>query len=146
MRISCLQSAYWYANNLVTLIMNSERFLNKASNYVLSFNNIQFVTFQGPPESRLSHFLFCVSISHWHSKCAGHRVTCLRSYHRIYYCDLKICLLYTKGIKNTVFAVMLVTENLSNHSMPSICLQLILNILNLLFLSVFLLLFVCFSY
>lgn len=34
MRISCLQSVYWYANNLVTLIMNSERFLNKASNYV----------------------------------------------------------------------------------------------------------------
>lgn len=90
MRISCLQSVYWYANNLVTLIMNSERFLNKASNYVLSFNNIQFVTFRGPPEShRVSHFLFCVPISHWHSKGAGHRATSLRSYHRIYYCDLK---------------------------------------------------------
>lgn len=71
MRISCLQSAYWYANNLVTLIMNSERFLNKASNYVLSFNNIQFVTFQGPPESRVGHFLLCVSISHWRREGAG---------------------------------------------------------------------------
>lgn len=46
MRISCLQSVYWYANNLVTLIMNSERFLNKASNYVLSFNNIQLSLFK----------------------------------------------------------------------------------------------------
>lgn len=46
MRTSCLQSAYWYANNLVTLIMSSERFLNKASNYVLSSNTIQFVTFK----------------------------------------------------------------------------------------------------
>lgn len=67
----------------------------------MSFNNIQFVTFQGQPESHtVSHFLFCVPLSHRHGKGAGHRVTCLRSYCRISYCDLKICLLYTKGLNN----------------------------------------------
>lgn len=49
MRISCLQSVYWYANNLVTLIMNSERFLNKASNYVLSFKAYSLSLFKDTP-------------------------------------------------------------------------------------------------
>lgn len=103
MRISCLQSAYWYANNLVTLIMNSERFLNKASNYVLSFNNT-CVPFQGPPESRVSHFLFCVSISPRCSRGAG--VGCrLRSFTGLLLW-LKICLLYTKG-RNNILSLLL---------------------------------------
>lgn len=78
MRISCLQSVYWYANSLVTLLMNSERFLNKASNYVLSFKAYSLSLFKDTPiPITVSHFLFCVPISHWHSKGAGRRVPCV---------------------------------------------------------------------
>lgn len=52
--------------------------------------------YRHPDSHTVSHFLFCVSVSHWRSKGAGRRVTCLRSYYGIYYCNLKICHLYTE--------------------------------------------------
>lgn len=89
----------------------------------MSFNNIQFCHFSSTFRLTYSRslFLLCVTIQagrHWHGVDGGHRITCLRSCHRISCCQfLNLCSLHDKGIHVIIYLCCFITVNLSNHSM-----------------------------
>lgn len=76
--------------------------------HLITYN---FVTFPVLPDSHIAdhcfYSVFTVQTGHHqHGMNIGHRITCLRSYHRISSCQfLNLCSSHTKGINNVIILI-----------------------------------------